>query len=138
MKHSPIRNLIMAMSFALTTAAITLPAAVSAGNPSARMEHANGGFGQRRNAQRALRIASEPALAAMMQMRMIERIYLRQGQPDGAERMYRDVLKRTEDTRVRNFANMRLARVVSWEPRKLDESLVELKRGLDENLAKVQ
>lgn len=102
------------------------------------MEHANGGFGQRRNAQRALRIASEPALAAMMQMRMIERIYLRQGQPDGAERMYRDVLKRTEDTRVRNFANMRLARVVAWEPRKLDASLVELKRGLDENLAKVQ
>lgn len=88
-------------------------------------------------AQRMLRIASDPALAAISQMRMIERIYLRQNQKDEAQRMYRDVLTRTQSTLVRNFVNHRLAKLAAWQPRDLDGVLVELKRGLDENLAKV-
>lgn len=88
--------------------------------------------------QRAMRIASDPALAAIMQMRMIERIYLRENHKDQAEHMYREVLERTQNTLVRNFVNMRLTRLAAWQPRNLDAALVELKRGLDENLAKVR
>lgn len=137
--NSPIRSLVAALAIALVPGALLAPSSADA-HPGARM-HANGvpaqGRGQQR-AQRALRIASEPALAAMVQMRMIERIHLRQSQPDAAAKMYRDVLARTQDTRVRNFASMRLARVVAWQPRDLGETLVELQRGLDENLAKVK
>lgn len=95
------------------------------------------GQGQARG-QRALRIASDPALAAMQQMRWIERIYLRDGKKADAEQMYRGVLERTQNTMVRNFAHMRLARLAAWQPRDLNATLAELQRGLDENLAKVQ
>lgn len=94
-----------------------------------------GEFGGR--GQRMLRIAGDPALASIRQMRVIERIYLRQNQPKEAERMYRDVLGRTQNTMIRNVVNARLARLAAWQPRDLDAALVELKRGLDENLAKV-
>lgn len=95
------------------------------------------GQGQAR-AQRALRVASDPALAAMQQMRWIERIYLRDGKKADAEQMYRSVLERTQNTMVRNFAHTRLARLAAWQPRDLSATLTELQRGLDENLAKVQ
>lgn len=88
-------------------------------------------------AQRWLQAARDPAVAAIRQMRLIERIYLRQDQPDKAIAMYREVLGRTQDTMVRNVVNARLARLAAWQPRDLDAALVELKRGLDENLAKV-
>lgn len=143
MYHRPIRSLLTAFAITLAAAALFVPTGADA-HPGARMAHANGvpaeGRGQLRaqRAQRALRIAAEPALAAMVQMRMIERIHLRQNHADAAARMYRDVLTRTQDTRLRNFANMRLARVVAWQPRQLDETVVELQRGLDENLAQVK
>ena len=89
-------------------------------------------------AQRWLQAARDPAVAAVRQMRLIERIYLRQNQPEKAIAMYREVLDRTQDTLLRNAANARLARLAAWQPRNLDAALVELKRGLDENLAKVQ
>lgn len=88
--------------------------------------------------QRAMRIASDPALAAITQLRLMERIYLRQNQPKEADRMYREVLDRTQNTQVRNFVNFRLAKLAAWQPRNLDAAMVELKRGLDENLAKLQ
>jgi hypothetical protein len=87
--------------------------------------------------QRAMRIAADPALAAIQQMRIMERIYLRQEQPQAAEQMYREVLTRTDNTSIRNFANLRLARIKSWQPRNLDGALVELRRGLDENLSQL-
>ena len=80
----------------------------------------------------------DPTRVAMAQMRWIERIYLKRNQPDAAQAMYRDVLKRTNDPTLRNFANARLARVAAWQPRDLDAALVELKRGLDESLAQVR
>jgi predicted negative regulator of RcsB-dependent stress response len=89
-------------------------------------------------AQRWLQAARDPAVAAVRQMRLIERIYLRQNQPEKAIAMYREVLGRTRDTLLRNVVNARLARLAAWQPRDLDAALVELKRGLDENLAKVQ
>ena len=135
----PIRSLVAALAITLAPAALLAPS-VTAAHPGARM-HANGvpaqGRGELRG-KRMLHIASEPALAAMLQMRMIERIHLRQNQPDAAAQMYRSVLTRTQDTRLRNFASMRLARVVAWQPRDLGETLVELQRGLDENLGKVK
>lgn len=88
--------------------------------------------------QRALRVAADPALAAIRQMRVMERIYLRQNQPQEAERMYREVLGRTQNTLIRNVVNNRLARLAAWQPRDFDAAMVELKRGLDENLSKVQ
>ena len=89
-------------------------------------------------AQRWLQAARDPAVAAIRQMRLIERIYLRQNQPERAIAMYREVLEQTQDTMLRNVANARLARLAAWQPRDLDAALVELKRGLDENLAKVK
>lgn len=102
---------------------------------------AGAGFGRGQGqdrAQRALRVASDPALSAMRQMLLIERIYLRDRKKNEAEQMYRGVLERTQNTMVRNFAHMRLAKLAAWQPRDLDATLVELQRGLDENLAKVQ
>ncbi|MBK9657533.1 MAG: hypothetical protein IPO66_19690 [Rhodanobacteraceae bacterium] len=89
-------------------------------------------------ALRAQGIAADPALAAIRQMRLMERIYLRQNQPEQAQRMYRDVLARTQDPMIRNVVTARLARLAVWQPRNLDGALVELKRGLDENLARLK
>lgn len=88
--------------------------------------------------QRALQVASDPALAAIRQMRMIERIHLRQSHPERAIAMYREVLGRTQNTMLRNVVNARLARLAAWQPRDLDAALGELQRGLEENLSKVQ
>lgn len=100
---------------------------------SATSTHADRGD----RAQRMLRIAGDPTLAAIRQMRLIERIHLRQDHPERAIAMYRGVLERTQNTLVRNVANARLARLAAWQPRDLDGALAELQRGLDENLAKV-
>jgi hypothetical protein len=88
--------------------------------------------------QARLEAIGDPARMAMRQMRWIERIYLRQNQPDAAQAMYRDVLTRTEDVALRNFANARLARLAVWQPRDLDAALAELRRGLDDNLARIR
>ena len=52
--------------------------------------------------------------------------------------MYRDVLASTQDPMIRNVVTARLARLAVWQPRNLDGALVELKRGLDENLARLK
>lgn len=88
--------------------------------------------------QRALQVAGDPALSAIRQMRLIEGIHLRQGHPERAIAMYREVLGRTQNTMLRNVVNARLARLAAWQPRDLDAALSELQRGLEENLSKVQ
>ena len=139
MNHKSTQSLIGAIVIALgatiaapeyaDAAATTLAPVVAAVSAS----HAETGS----RGQRMLHVASDPALASIRQMRVIERIYLRQNQPKEAERMYRDVLERTQNSMIRNIAHARLARLATWQPRDLDAALVELKRGLDENLAKV-
>ncbi len=121
--------LVTGPAFAGGGATTLAPVAASAG--AAHVER-----GER--AQRWLQAARDPAVAAIRQMRLIERIYLRQNQPEKAVAMYREVLGRTQDTLLRNAVNARLARLAAWQPRDLDAALVELRRGLDENLAKVQ
>lgn len=128
----PVLALLVGISLG-TTDAVAANASYAPALASSAAGHVPGQAGQR-----ALRVASDPALAAIRQMRVMERIYLRKNQPQEAERMYRDVLGRTRNTLVRNVVNNRLARLAAWQPRDLDAAMVELKRGLDENLAKLQ
>ncbi len=121
--------LIVTLSAVLALGSVAAVASAEASSKSERMQLRQ---------QARMSALGDPARAAMAQLRWIERIYLRQNQPQAAQTLYRDVLERTQDPALRNFANVRLARLAAWQPRNLDAALAELKRGLDENLAQLR
>lgn len=131
---------VLTLSAALALGGSIAIATVPTGTLLAGASVDSGVRGERLQARMQARMAAlgDPTRVAMAQMRWIERIYLKQNQPDAAQAMYRDVLKRTNDPTLRNFANARLARVAAWQPRDLGAALAELKRGLDESLAQVR
>jgi predicted negative regulator of RcsB-dependent stress response len=78
----------------------------------------------------------DPAVAVIVNLRAIERLYRQENRSAELPGLYADVLKRTEDPLVRNFANYRLARM---ELREQDAkgALEALRRNLNENLARL-
>jgi hypothetical protein len=90
----------------------------------------------RRSARLALAMRRDPAVAVIVNLRAIERLYRHENRSAELPGLYADVLKRTEDPLVRNFANYRLARM---ELREQDAkgALEALRRNLNENLARL-
>lgn len=83
----------------------------------------------------ATRVAADPALAAIADLLALERLYRAQRNPDAIRQLYTDVLGRSADPRVQNFAQRRLARL---EYRQGDPQAAErlLKENLERNLAR--
>lgn len=89
--------------------------------------------GQARRAAMAVKIASDPSLAAIADLHALERLYRREQKPEQAMQMYTDVIARTRNLGVRNFAERRLARL---QYRQGEHAAAEatLKRNLEHNL----
>lgn len=90
-----------------------------------------------RRAALALRVAADPTLAAIAQLRAMERIHRREQQPAAIDAMYQDILARSNNLTLRNFASFRLAKLAMRE-QDAAAALKELRRGLEENLQKAQ
>jgi hypothetical protein len=78
------------------------------------MRHGRGMMGHRGMAGRrmmGLRAAKDPQLAAIRDLRLLEGAYRHSGREKDVASIYADVLKRTSDPVVRDFANHRLARI---------------------------
>lgn len=105
----------------------TTPMGVRDGAPPAHHQ----GRGSRA-ARLAHAVRHDPALAVVMNLRAIERVYREDGRSDEVPAFYREQLARTQDPLVRNFVHYRLARL---ELRGDDAkaALEALRRNLDEN-----
>ena len=112
-----------------------LPAAVAATETLAATQIRPGAAAQGRRAQFALRTAADPALAAIVDLLALERLYRQQQKPDQALQLYTDVLGRTDNLTVRNFAERRLARL-QWRSGAHDAAEATLQRNLSDNLGR--
>jgi hypothetical protein len=85
-----------------------------------------------RMARLAKAVQDNPAVAVIVNLRAIERVYRSEGRAKELPAFYRAQLERTQDPLVRNFVNYRLARL---ELRADDAkaALEALTRNLDEN-----
>ncbi len=79
----------------------------------------------------------DPALAAIVNLRAIERVYRYEGREEELPAYLRQVLARTGDPTVRNYVNLRLARI-EMRDRDAKAALEALQRGLDENLERLR
>jgi len=77
--------------------------------------------------------AQNPDLAAMLRMVALERIYRKEGKLGDVDALYRDVLSRSTSASVKNFAELRLARL---QMRAGDRASAKqtLRSGLERNL----
>jgi predicted negative regulator of RcsB-dependent stress response len=108
---------------------------------AAALAHPGPSHGQRRGpmGRRAamLRALEDPALATIVNLRALERIYRHEGRADDVEALYRDVLAKTDNATVRNFANLRLARI-AMRGKDAKAAQETLQRNLQENLARLR
>lgn len=77
-----------------------------------------------------------PRGAAIRDMLALEHLYRAQGHIDAVATLYRDVLARSRDPLLRNFAYARLARA-ELAPRNTGAAILTLRQALDENLKAV-
>ncbi len=75
--------------------------------------------------------------AALLQMHAIEEIYKNQGKPREVVSVYRDVLKKSKNSTVRNIAYYRMADVLK-ESGDLDGAIKVLNEALAETLKKTK
>ncbi len=142
--HVVISAVALGAGLSLSLAAMATAADTSAPTPSARVNatpaardvgHRRGAMARRGALARV--IAQDPAMATVINLRALERATRRDGKPDEVLAIYRDVLTRTQDPLVRNFAHYRIARL---EMRDDDAraALAALRANLDENLARLR
>lgn len=74
-----------------------------------------------------------PVGAVIGDLRQLSRLYLMQGKPGQLEGLYKDVLAKTRNPMVRNFAYDALARLQA-RPRDTGAAIATLRKSLDENL----
>lgn len=77
-----------------------------------------------------------PRGAAIRDMLALEQLYRAQGHVEAVATLYRDVLARSQDPLLRNFAYARLARA-EMTPRDTGAAIQTLRQALDENLKAV-
>lgn len=85
-----------------------------------------------RGGRLAKAIQDDPAVAVIVNLRAIERVYRSDGRTKELPAFYRAQLDRTQDPLVRNFVNYRLARLELRED-DAKAALEALTRNLDEN-----
>ena len=67
-------------------------------------------------------------------LRAMERLYLQAGRSKELTALYNDVLARSQNPRVRDYAYQRLARLQA-QPANVDQAIATLRKALDESLA---
>lgn len=67
-------------------------------------------------------------------LRQLERLYLESGRSKELTALYNDVLAKSQNPRVRNYAYHHLARLQA-RPANVDQAIATLRKGLDESLA---
>lgn len=85
-----------------------------------------------RAAHLAAAVRHDPALAVVVNLRAIERVYRADGRSKELPAFYREQLGRTDDPVVRNFVNYRLARL-EMRADDAEAALQALRRNLEEN-----
>lgn len=85
-----------------------------------------------RAARLAAAVRHDPALAVVLNLRAIERVYRADGRSKDLSAFYREQLGKTDDPVVRNFVNYRLARL-EMRADDADAALQALRRNLEEN-----
>lgn len=77
-----------------------------------------------------------PVGATLRNLRELERLYLIDGRAQEIPALYRDVLARTQNPAVREFAFRRIARN-ELKPGDADKAIATLRQSLDENLQRL-
>ena len=129
----------LALAMGLVVASAAEPPAVGmASQPPAQFwMHHPGHGGMRPGMRRAMRgPMMGPRGAAIRDMLALEHLYRAQGHVDAVATLYRDVLARSQDPLLRNFAYARLARA-ELAPRNTGAAILTLRQALDENLKAV-
>lgn len=83
-----------------------------------------------------MRGAALPARAAIGDLRRIERLYLIDGRAKDLPALYKDVLAKTQNPMVRNYAFRHLAHA-QLKPANVDQAIATLRQSLDEDLARL-
>ena len=89
------------------------------------------GRGERRAAMR-----NSPVFQTVRNLRELERLYLIGGRASEIPALYQDVLAKTENPAVRQFAYNRIA-LNQFKPGDVDRSIATLRQSLDENLQRL-
>lgn len=137
-------TLALAGSAILALAAVVThqSAAQAAPQSSAAMMTANDGaapapHGWRRGRGERLAAAmNNPAFQTLRNLRELERLYLVGGRAQEIPALYREVLQKTENPAVRQFAYRRIARN-ELRPADVDKSIATLRQSLDESLKRL-
>ena len=140
----PVLALALAALFAASGSAFlaTTTAAQAASNAPADMAaatdapHAGPGRGQRHGRPGFAGRQAGPVAATMRDLRALERLYLLDGRGKDIEGLYRDVLARTQNPAIRQFAYGRIARN-ELKPADAGKAITTLRQSLDENLKRL-
>lgn len=119
----------------------SLPSAQAAAEPASAAAHEAPHAGERgpRHGRRGGAFAARaagPVQSTIRDLRALERLYLIDGRGKDVEGLYRDVLARTQNPAVRQFAYGRIARN-ELRPANTGEAIATLRQSLDENLKRL-
>lgn len=134
--HRPFPTFIAAAALAAGVFALSSPTSFAASSPAAAAAPAAPAGGAMRARHRGGRagLHAPPAVrASMRDMIAIERLYRQGGKRNELPAFYSDVLARTQNPMLREFARRRLARLQS-APVDTSAAIATLRQGLDENL----
>jgi hypothetical protein len=113
-----------------STAQAATPAATTApGTPAQQGWHRGRG-------ERLAALRNNPVFQTVRNLHELERLYLIDGRAQEIPALYRDVLDRTENPVVRQFAYQRIARN-ELKPGDVDKSIATLRQSLDESLKRL-
>lgn len=118
---------------AQTTSALVQLSTAPAATHNQQAERA---FPNGRRAARLALISADPAFAAIANLRALERVYRQTDRAAQVPALYQDVLKRTDNLTVRNFASFRLARLAG-QANDIQGAEARLRAGLEDNLKRL-
>ena len=91
---------------------------------------------RRGRGERLAALRASPVFQTVRNLHELERLYLIDGRAQEIPALYRDVLARTENPAVRQFAYQRIARY-DLKPGDVDKSIATLRQSLDESLKRL-
>lgn len=91
---------------------------------------------RRGRGERLAAAMNNPAFQTLRNLRELERLYLVGGRAQEIPALYREVLQKTENPAVRQFAYRRIARN-ELRPADVDKSIATLRQSLDESLKRL-
>jgi hypothetical protein len=99
-----------------------------------RMHHDGRGHGMKGHGMHGHRMGMRGDMGAIGDLRGLERLYLQAGRAKELPALYNDVLSKSQNPRLRNYAYRHLARAQA-QPANVDQAIGTLRKSLDENLA---